>query len=742
MNIGIVIGLIKALAPGVDPEIIEQAVMDWLDDHPEATTTVQDGSITEAKLAQDVLAELGEIEELKEAIAQKAPAIIVDSEEGYSHSGIAGASKITFKGNSLAFDTAQYADKVNYAPLLDASETYKNVEFTGTDGFIVANGTASGSGQKLMGYVDFATYLPVGNYKIIARVDAGESVLDPQNNAQYQVRFVYDDGTTLEKNTYIGATDKTWDATTTKPTKRIAIYAGIINGVVYASYKTWWGVYDASVTIIDTQQTVSASGSYDLNLSSNNLTAIDTMQHKSVVESMADTKAYIDEKEVNIDEELTYVTPERFGAKGDGTTNDYTALVSCLSYAITNNIPVRALGVYRISTGLTVVCDEMDIFINKLITSATFTGAMFKLTGQKNKVTINNIDGSSGDCAGFHLYGVVGHGSNCNTIHIPCISVKQNALIVNAENGASCFENEFHTRYIRSASGDCLHLEDGYGENVYFGGGQIVCANGWAIYTESCSDHFYNFALENTSKYGIYISGYCNTFYGFRIAELRAQRNPENEDGVLIKFVNGARFNIFECGDIINYIDVDVTDASANEDLDATTVRMEGYGINIVRGAGVRPSHADGDVVGFMTTCGREIITLRNQKIMTPFGRMRRTVNGNLDYTTFYGQVYATDYVIKADATIKFNSCFCPVGFNDIVIDQTDGHYATIYDKANNVIFDGSSYGTGVFRLSCVCDMDDNVARDLATSQSSVLASALMYDGTNETWSVTTISGS
>ena len=68
MNMGVVVGLIKALAPGVDPETIEQAVTDWLDDHPEATTTVQDGSITEAKLAQDVLADLAEIDELKEAI--------------------------------------------------------------------------------------------------------------------------------------------------------------------------------------------------------------------------------------------------------------------------------------------------------------------------------------------------------------------------------------------------------------------------------------------------------------------------------------------------------------------------------------------------------------------------------------------------------------------------------------------------------------------------------------------------
>lgn len=29
---------------------IDQAVSDWLDDHPEATTTVEDGSITYAKL--------------------------------------------------------------------------------------------------------------------------------------------------------------------------------------------------------------------------------------------------------------------------------------------------------------------------------------------------------------------------------------------------------------------------------------------------------------------------------------------------------------------------------------------------------------------------------------------------------------------------------------------------------------------------------------------------------------------
>lgn len=39
----------------VDPAVIEAAVDDWLDDHPEATTTVEDGSITRVKIADDVM---------------------------------------------------------------------------------------------------------------------------------------------------------------------------------------------------------------------------------------------------------------------------------------------------------------------------------------------------------------------------------------------------------------------------------------------------------------------------------------------------------------------------------------------------------------------------------------------------------------------------------------------------------------------------------------------------------------
>ena len=40
------------------PDQIDAAVQAWLDDHPEATTTVQDGSITKAKLHDDLADEI------------------------------------------------------------------------------------------------------------------------------------------------------------------------------------------------------------------------------------------------------------------------------------------------------------------------------------------------------------------------------------------------------------------------------------------------------------------------------------------------------------------------------------------------------------------------------------------------------------------------------------------------------------------------------------------------------------
>ena len=59
---GKIIALAKAVGASPDPAVIQQNVEDWLDDHPEATTTVQDGSITRAKLAAGLEGDLAAAE--------------------------------------------------------------------------------------------------------------------------------------------------------------------------------------------------------------------------------------------------------------------------------------------------------------------------------------------------------------------------------------------------------------------------------------------------------------------------------------------------------------------------------------------------------------------------------------------------------------------------------------------------------------------------------------------------------
>ena len=56
------VGLLKALAKKPDPEKVTEAVEGWLDDHPEATTTVEDGVITRAKLSSSLAGEIDGIE--------------------------------------------------------------------------------------------------------------------------------------------------------------------------------------------------------------------------------------------------------------------------------------------------------------------------------------------------------------------------------------------------------------------------------------------------------------------------------------------------------------------------------------------------------------------------------------------------------------------------------------------------------------------------------------------------------
>lgn len=68
-DIGTTVGLIKALAPKPTAEDITTAVDAWLDDHPEATTTVEDGTISYAKLNSSLKGTVDDVGDLKTEVS-------------------------------------------------------------------------------------------------------------------------------------------------------------------------------------------------------------------------------------------------------------------------------------------------------------------------------------------------------------------------------------------------------------------------------------------------------------------------------------------------------------------------------------------------------------------------------------------------------------------------------------------------------------------------------------------------
>lgn len=70
-----------AKANPASEQAITNAVNDWLDDHPEATTTVQDGSITKAKLENDLQVKVDELATLKSTLQAKPETKESDAED-------------------------------------------------------------------------------------------------------------------------------------------------------------------------------------------------------------------------------------------------------------------------------------------------------------------------------------------------------------------------------------------------------------------------------------------------------------------------------------------------------------------------------------------------------------------------------------------------------------------------------------------------------------------------------------
>ena len=155
-----------------DPDVITQAVDDWLDDHPEATTTVQDGAITEPKLndsLKDALAWQSDVDGLMSAINQSKAPTILDNASGEIVTIPDGADGLDVKTLTVEIEPKQDlhgqanpypagGGKNKFTIPNYSGSTYGNVtySFDPTTNTLSKSGTSSGSSGTNVGEITLA----------------------------------------------------------------------------------------------------------------------------------------------------------------------------------------------------------------------------------------------------------------------------------------------------------------------------------------------------------------------------------------------------------------------------------------------------------------------------------------------------------------------------------------------------------------------------------------------------------
>lgn len=460
-----------------------------------------------------------------------------------------------------------------------------------------------------------------------------------------------------------------------------------------------------------------------------------------------------------IDEKDTYVTPEEFGAVGDGTTDDTQAVQAAINYGAVNKIAVKGYKKYKVTSPLTVDTNHLDLEINRI--EYTGTSQCITIIGSYNNFKFEQLYCSNSK--GIVLSRPTSS-KYCSFNKISGIRLfaKGNAVEFDT-NGRYILYNNFDIREIKSDTGDCFHCDDDYaGENVFMNSA-CDCSSGWAVY--KCSGRFYNFTLESTVLNGLYLSNGYNYFAGFRVRELCDKivaringDDPTAQGGTLIKYANESNYLIskFVCDDAIPYEAIDVSDMYSPEDGIEEYEEASSSEKAIVLGKIARLSwyqeidapirYGNWDTENGYFIAGRKMFVHGGRKICVPYYETEHTIT-SADYdmrdeqvALNHAKIYPTKMLIGVDScVIHLPASYCPVGYSEFIVDQTS-HTCTIYDYNNSTtpIFNGATLGTGVYRLKAVTDLTNNAIQKVRPEA----IVQKMFDSSNYRWDIERIDAS
>ena len=421
-----------------------------------------------------------------------------------------------------------------------------------------------------------------------------------------------------------------------------------------------------------------------------------------------------------VDKKTNYVTPEMFGAKADGSTDDTTAIQAAIDYGRTNGTAVRGFKAYTTAGTLTISGNYMDVYIHRI----NYSGSSNALTirGSYHQLRFGSIYCNSGagviykaDTTGVLRNNFIAGRIYCANGH--CIDLQ-------GSSSYSVYYNTFNIRDVKSDTGNCFNGNDlAVGENTFYNS-TCSCPSGWAIY--QMHGRFYNFSLEGNVLNGIYNSyGY---FAGFRVRELvdkvvyEINGRVAATGGKLVKFSGTDTGYVFKfiSEDFIPYEAIDVSEVESAEDMTEITPFPGGRAGQLtyfkIIDAPIRIGNWDTNN-GFSVP-GKGMILAGNRKICIPAYETSITIT-DPDYDLRDAQVvldnakfYPTKFIINvANCVIHLSQSYCAYGYSEFIVDQTKGYTCTIYDSNSDSvpIFNGSLLGAGIYKLKAYCNPFDNI---------------------------------
>jgi len=704
-------------------EDVEAAVDAWLDEHPEATTTVEDGSITRAKLNASLASE----------IDHKAPAIIAES-----------AQKDSFTATELA----QYED---YNIVCDATGHTSVYKLLGEDIFpdadsvsstyyskskgrtVVWNGTLDSTKSYLAYVGGVNSYAPL---KTISNGDTvnlfvcseGANAGQVSRSGEVQFQFLRADGTSIG-NKYVAIPLTTGYATATYTVSddvaKVRVYVHGEGSSVFDNFNvSWGGSVDGAYTQV--------AGGEELTFAKSDIgnNGFSILPVTACVKYVSDTKEYVDNnipEDVVTDQKLMYLSPEMYGAAGNDIDDDTSAVQACITAAIAAGKPVRGYGAYKTSSTVVIDGSYVDIYLKYL----DYRGSSYAVTiaGKNNRVQIDNIFAQNDGASGI---GIIEPESTDSTERLMisgvCIYAHTHDIVMLSPNvWMTYIVIQYKMLYTarKTINGD---LDPGdFGRDAIYADGNItevavhdasfVCQNGWCF--EGPNVKMFNCTMEHNVWGGVYSSGV--TMQNCRARELMDCLMPYNtyhnaSSGILFKIKEdtttpGIVINVDDC---VYYDSIDISDAIVQNDGTGTSSVNNGYyGF-------VHCPICIGDLNYTYGEywLGKEMLLHGKDKVCVPQFRGIITItNANCDLrdpgvNTLASTRYPYPYkfvIGVSDCVIHLAPSYCAEGYDEFVVDMST-YKATVYDRRGNVIFNPVGQNTGVYKFSAFVDNTvDNV---------------------------------